>query len=360
MENAGPVKTEQEAASANTDKTNAHHPAENNPSNNRICLSCHPNGVSSFPGKTGSSVMTSELGLLASFAQDVQSNGDSERLKNCEARWLRLFRLVEKQCQEQITAQQKVFYHQIHRIRNEIRHLVKLQNQNVCSCARQSHSAHLTSSLPSLGSPMGLQSEALDEHELFARGLQPSHPASPPEASAAHPECFANSVSTSSGYGTYSAAELSPRKRTDVPMCMEDTEGPAKGQGGTSSPRERLVTPSIPNKRECAQAAVEPGPLVAGDLGCPEDFRQRNDESQCEKTNRKSLTSWAQKLKRNQQKRTNAEEGSLLCLQGKEQTGTGRLEPEALEDRLDRINRELGSIRMILKKYHVLRTSANI
>lgn len=33
---------------------------------------------------------------------------------------------------------------------------------------------------------------------------------------------------------------------------------------------------------------------------------------------------------------------------------------EALEDRLDRVNRELGSIRMILKRFHVLRTSANI
>ncbi|GCB82503.1 hypothetical protein scyTo_0021629, partial [Scyliorhinus torazame] len=37
-----------------------------------------------------------------------------------------------------------------------------------------------------------------------------------------------------------------------------------------------------------------------------------------------------------------------------------RLEKEALEDRLEKINRDLGSIRMTLKRFHVLRTSANL
>ncbi|XP_073078661.1 M-phase phosphoprotein 9 isoform X2 [Manis javanica] len=37
-----------------------------------------------------------------------------------------------------------------------------------------------------------------------------------------------------------------------------------------------------------------------------------------------------------------------------------RLNQEALEDRLERINQELGSVRMTLKKFHVLRTSANL
>ncbi|XP_016058691.1 PREDICTED: M-phase phosphoprotein 9 isoform X2 [Miniopterus natalensis] len=37
-----------------------------------------------------------------------------------------------------------------------------------------------------------------------------------------------------------------------------------------------------------------------------------------------------------------------------------RLNQEALEDRLERVNRELGSVRMTLKKFHVLRTSANL
>uniref|UniRef100_W5MEN8 M-phase phosphoprotein 9 n=1 Tax=Lepisosteus oculatus TaxID=7918 RepID=W5MEN8_LEPOC len=37
-----------------------------------------------------------------------------------------------------------------------------------------------------------------------------------------------------------------------------------------------------------------------------------------------------------------------------------RLDEEALEDRLEKINRDLGSIRMTLKRFHVLRTSANL
>ncbi|XP_066545324.1 M-phase phosphoprotein 9 isoform X3 [Amia ocellicauda] len=37
-----------------------------------------------------------------------------------------------------------------------------------------------------------------------------------------------------------------------------------------------------------------------------------------------------------------------------------RLDEKALEDRLEKINRDLGSIRMILKRFHVLRSSANI
>ncbi|KAM9841040.1 M-phase phosphoprotein 9 [Aulostomus maculatus] len=37
-----------------------------------------------------------------------------------------------------------------------------------------------------------------------------------------------------------------------------------------------------------------------------------------------------------------------------------RLDEEALEKRLERLNRELGSIRMTLKRFHVLRSSANI
>lgn len=37
-----------------------------------------------------------------------------------------------------------------------------------------------------------------------------------------------------------------------------------------------------------------------------------------------------------------------------------RLDEVALENRLERLNRELGSIRMTLKRFHVLRSSANI
>lgn len=64
--------------------------------------------------------------------QELQNSGktDSELWKNCETRWLQLFSLVEKHCQEQIVAQQEQFHNQIQRIQEEIKNLVKLQTNN--------------------------------------------------------------------------------------------------------------------------------------------------------------------------------------------------------------------------------------
>ncbi|KFP68877.1 M-phase phosphoprotein 9 [Cariama cristata] len=49
----------------------------------------------------------------------------------------------------------------------------------------------------------------------------------------------------------------------------------------------------------------------------------------------------------------------IPCSHGR-MTLQARLNQEALEDRLERINRHLGSIRMTLKRFHVLRTSVNL
>ncbi|XP_008939996.1 PREDICTED: M-phase phosphoprotein 9 [Merops nubicus] len=51
---------------------------------------------------------------------------------------------------------------------------------------------------------------------------------------------------------------------------------------------------------------------------------------------------------------------SRIPSSGGRMTLQARLNQEALEDRLERINRDLGSIRMTLKRFHVLRTSANL
>uniref|UniRef100_A0A8C5S8Z0 M-phase phosphoprotein 9 n=1 Tax=Laticauda laticaudata TaxID=8630 RepID=A0A8C5S8Z0_LATLA len=51
---------------------------------------------------------------------------------------------------------------------------------------------------------------------------------------------------------------------------------------------------------------------------------------------------------------------SRIPCAGGRMTLQARLNQEALEDRLERINRELGSIRMTLKRFQILRTSTNI
>nr|XP_060641495.1 M-phase phosphoprotein 9 isoform X1 [Anolis sagrei ordinatus]XP_060641496.1 M-phase phosphoprotein 9 isoform X1 [Anolis sagrei ordinatus] len=318
MENISLVKIEQEASSVNTNTKNAHKSVGYHLVNTRRSPLSSPNAVAGLSGKTGPSVIPSEAGLLTSFMQDTQNCGDLEILKNCETRWLRLFRLVEKQCQEQMLAQQKVFHHQIHRIQNEIRHLVKLQSQNVCSCTNQNSPIKLRNSFSSLESQMGLQSKTFEENELLASQLKSSSSESQPEASAEHQECLANSVSTSSGYGTCSAAELSPNKYKDVQMGMENTEEITKGQGGASAAQEDLVTTTIPNKRKSTQTTI----VKNDDTGFPAELVSNINEGQCGKTNGKPLTSWAQKMKQNQLKRTNMEEDDVHSVEGKEQMQT--------------------------------------
>uniref|UniRef100_A0A8D2LDA4 M-phase phosphoprotein 9 n=1 Tax=Varanus komodoensis TaxID=61221 RepID=A0A8D2LDA4_VARKO len=173
---------------------------------------------------------------------------------------------------------------------------------------------------------MGLHSETFEENELFADQLKCSNTESQPAASAVHQECLANSVSMSSGYGTYSAVEMSPGKCKDIQMCVENTEEVTKGQKAASSVQENLVTASIQNT-ECSQTTVEHCPLLKDDdIVFPAEFEHMINEGQCGKTNCKSLTSWAQKLKQNQVKRINAKEGDAPSVQGEEQTQAFALE----------------------------------
>ncbi|XP_033030629.1 M-phase phosphoprotein 9 isoform X4 [Lacerta agilis] len=328
MENLGLVKIEQEAASVDTNTRDDQNSVGCDVSNNSTSSPfSNPNGISSFSGKTIPPVIHCDVGPLSSFMQDAQQNSDSELLKNCEIRWLRLFQLVEKQCQEQIVAQQKVFYHQIHHIQNEIKHLMKLQSQNVCLCKKQTSQVKFVNSFSSLESQMGLQSETFEENELFTSHLKTSDHESHLEASAMPPECLTNSVSMSSGYGTCSAAELSPSKYKDIQTCMEDPEKITKGKEGGSPVPEGLVTASIQNTREYTQTAVEHCPsMKKDDKGFSDESEHKIGEGHCGKTNCKSLTSWAQKLKQNQLKRTNVEEGDVHPVQVKEHSQTVTLE----------------------------------
>lgn len=111
----GDVNTGQEIPSSSADSD-----VRNTPSSvyNFSCNrspSSSSNGVSGYSGNTRSSLMSGSVGLLDSFLQDIHNigDGDSEVVKSRETRWLQLLRLVEKQCQEQIVAQQEQFHHQI-------------------------------------------------------------------------------------------------------------------------------------------------------------------------------------------------------------------------------------------------------
>ncbi|XP_014373710.1 M-phase phosphoprotein 9 isoform X3 [Alligator sinensis] len=327
MENLDLVKIVQESplSSVESDIRNTHNTGCNLNTNSRSSPLSNPNGVSSFSGKTSPSVIPGSVEVLASFMQDIQKTGrtDSEILQNCETRWLQLFKLVEKQCQEQIVAQQEQFHHQIQLVQNEIWQLLKLQNSNVSwdSSNCRSSPAKFTKNFSSLESQMGLRSETLQENEPIVNQLKSNEAESQPKASAVHQECFANTFSMNSAYGTLTASELNPSKSMDIKKCMEYTEKISKGQGDALVTQGNVVVASVQTKRECAQKTEDSCPSLKDDiLVFPAAFEHKFNEDQCGKTNCKSLTSWAQKLKQSQSKKPNVEEeGHVNSMQQNEQ-----------------------------------------
>ncbi|KAJ8415559.1 hypothetical protein AAFF_G00425390 [Aldrovandia affinis] len=82
-------------------------------------------------GRSLPSINPSPLETLTALVQEIQKSGetDPELWKDSEGRWLHLFKLVEKQYQEQILAQQDQYQCQIQLIQDEIKALVQLQNR---------------------------------------------------------------------------------------------------------------------------------------------------------------------------------------------------------------------------------------
>ncbi|NWZ50820.1 MPP9 phase, partial [Haliaeetus albicilla] len=306
--------------------------------------SSNPNGVSGYSGNTRSSLMPGSVELLASFMQDIQNigNADSEIVKNCETKWLQLLRLVEKQCQEQIVAQQEQFHHQIQLIQDEIRQLVKLQTSNWGAGKSRSLPAKLTDTSSSLESQMGMCSEIFEENECIVNQLRSNEAESQPNASDLHQECFANDASMNSGYGTLSASELNPGKSNDISKCTDYMEETSQGQGDAAVLQSDAVVASVQNKRELLQKKIEENFSSGRNdiLVFPAEHEHKVDEAQCGKKPRyvinfpniKSLTSWAQKLKQNQPKRINAEESCVNSMQDNEQAKTLPLENTNLTD----------------------------
>ncbi|XP_010140009.1 PREDICTED: M-phase phosphoprotein 9 [Buceros rhinoceros silvestris] len=297
--------------------------------------SSNPNGVPGYSGNTRSSLMPGSVELLASLMQDIQDigNANSGILENCETRWLQLLRLVEKQCQEQIVAQQEQFRRQVQLIQDEIRQLVKSQTSNWGAGKSRSSPAKLTDTSSPLQSQMGMRSEIFEENECIVNQLRSNEAESQPNAADLHRERFANDASVTSGYGTLSAAELNPgkpngiSKRTD---CMEKT---AQGQGEAAGLRSHTGVASVQSKGELFLPKPEEHFSSGRNdiLVFPAESEQKL-EVQCGKTPSKPLTSWAQKLKQNNPKRINAEEGCVNSMQENEQAKKLSLENTNLTD----------------------------
>ncbi|KAI1233146.1 hypothetical protein IHE44_0006342 [Lamprotornis superbus] len=291
--------------------------------NSNRSSSSNPNGVSGYSGNTRCSLKPGSVELLASFMQDIQNIGhaDSEIVRNCETRWLQLLRLVEKQCQEQINAQQEQFHHQIQLIQDEIKQLVRFQSSTRGTGRGR---ALLTNTFPSLPSPMGMCSEAFEEQESLVSQLRSSEGEAQPEAPEVQQECVGSEASMNSGYGSLSTSELSPAQPgTD---CTEQTPQGAGLHGDADCAQ---------NKRELAAKKPEENRSLGRSdvLVFPAGCECKADEDhQRGKKPSKSLTSWAQKLKQTQPKRVTADEVCVNSMQENERMKRLPLENTNLTD----------------------------
>ncbi|XP_014730567.1 PREDICTED: M-phase phosphoprotein 9 isoform X2 [Sturnus vulgaris] len=322
MESRDVVNSGQEtpSSSADSDVRNTHSSVWNLNSNSS---SSSPNGVSGYSGNTRSSLKPASVELLASFMQDIQNIGhaDSEIVRNCETRWLQLLRLVEKQCQEQINAQQEQFHHQIQLIQDEIKQLVRLQSSTRGSGRGR---ALLTNTFPSVPSPMGMRSEAFEEQESLVSQLRCSEGEAQPEAPEVQQECAGSEASMNSGYGSLSTSELSPAQPgTD---CTEQTPHGAglHGHAHCAQNKRELAAKKPEENRSLGRSDVLVFPA-----GCE---HKADEDHQRGKKPSKSLTSWAQKLKQTQPKRVTADEVCVNSMQENERMKRLPLENTNLTD----------------------------
>ncbi|XP_019805816.2 M-phase phosphoprotein 9 isoform X1 [Tursiops truncatus] len=319
------------SSSVESDIKNSPHSLGLNLSTNRSSPHLSTNGVSSFSGKTRPSVIQGTVEVLTSLMQELHNSGktDSELWKNCETRWLQLFNLVEKQCQEQIVAQQEQFHNQIQRIQKEIKNLVKLQTNNAswASCDRSSLSRQISSE-----SQMGFFSENSERNESVISYPKSKEPEMQRETSMSQPDCNVDSSSVSSGYGTFCVSELNTYKPKDAQEFMEHAEV-SKGQFGAPVVQKESLVDGVKNQsfyihtnEEFCASLKEDTPIFPGEFEHSFLGENKISEVYSGKTDNKSITSWAQKLKQNQPKRAHKEEGCSKPMQGNEQTRKSPIE----------------------------------
>uniref|UniRef100_A0A8C2UA96 M-phase phosphoprotein 9 n=1 Tax=Coturnix japonica TaxID=93934 RepID=A0A8C2UA96_COTJA len=146
-----------------------------------------------------------------------------------------------------------------------------------------------------------------------------------------------------------------PRKRLQF-LSLDDTEGNQSPKGGENCVRHSSCAESVSTGVKKATAWDERSiarncePMLSA---CEGDFPYTARIQTLAETERlfDELTQEKQQIE--------AALSRIPCSGGR-MTLQARLNQEALEDRLERINRDLGSIRMTLKRFHVLRTSANL
>ncbi|XP_051828633.1 M-phase phosphoprotein 9 isoform X2 [Antechinus flavipes] len=340
MEDLDLVKSKQETfpSSIESDVRNTHNSVgysfNTNRSRNSLFLSA--NGLSSLSAKTKIPVIQSSVEVLTSFMQDLQNCGeeDSEIWRKCEAKWLQLFSLVEAQREQQIVAQQEQFSNQLKLIEEEIRNLVKLQKSKAPWPSSSRHSPDkLTSNFSTVESQMGLCSENCERNEYVANYSKLKETEIRPNTFSSHQDTIMDNISMNNGgYSNFFISERNPYKPKDSKEFKEHKDI-SKGKHIIPMPQKDSFVSDIKNKSLCSQATKEYDSALKEDVSIfPGEYEHnftsedKISEAHCGKSNNKSLTSWAQKLKQNQPKRVHIEEGYITSPQGSEQRKKSTIE----------------------------------
>uniref|UniRef100_A0A452RZV1 M-phase phosphoprotein 9 n=1 Tax=Ursus americanus TaxID=9643 RepID=A0A452RZV1_URSAM len=172
---------------------------------------------------------------------------------------------------------------------------------------------------------MGFFSENSERNEPIISYPKSTEPEMQQETSTSQADCNVDSSSVSSGYGTFCVSELNTYKSKDPQEFMEHTEV-SEGQFGEPLGQTESLVDGVKNKSFHIHTTEEFCASLKEDISIfPGEFEHHFlDENKISevysgKTNSKSITSWAQKLKQNQPKRALTEEGCSKSMQGDEQ-----------------------------------------
>ncbi|XP_069475763.1 M-phase phosphoprotein 9 isoform X2 [Ambystoma mexicanum] len=260
-------------------------------------------------GNASSPVFPSSVELLTTFMQDMHKSGMSktEIWKNCEARWVKIFNLVEKQCQEQIAAQQEQFHQQIQLIQDEIKHLVTLQSsKSPCRSSAGDSSIKLASNMTVWGMPAGQHSGSFEGNKAIANQCSSSCESGVGEKMQ---ESFDDSISATSGYGTMSLPQPNLEK-VQVGHGLAPAVNTSKEHGSTGF---RLTFDKCENMHATGKDGWTLQPSQANSNPLAQEAQatsvssEADEANEGEPSNRKPLTSWARKVKQSQLKKPASE-----------------------------------------------------
>ncbi|XP_066459433.1 M-phase phosphoprotein 9 isoform X2 [Eleutherodactylus coqui] len=254
--------------------------------------------------------------LQTSFSRNLCPNAqtDLEVRNSCEAQLLQLFQHVERQCQEQIDAQQEQFNHQLQLIRDEIKHLAQLQggsspwSYGTCNAilpvTYDTHSLKPQDEQPAADEERGKDSSntlhQFRELDIHQRAFITQ-------------EHFLENTSISSGYGTHSASE----PNACLSSCSQNTSRETRLPAKQTLKEWKTESIGLHHSQRLPLETEKPFKLLSGASCHPKSSEGQSlqhsesllncDKSTTCNTNQpnRSLTTWAQKLKRTPCKKTN-------------------------------------------------------